>query len=275
MNDCEFLLWSIDELTTFGEKCELCNKRDGAENDTNTNTNMNEKSKKSSKCSNCDDCDDLLEQFFNCLLGYKTKTSARYLITHSVNSQALTLENAVNFYKHYKLPKLPEYDDLAKKSIPSEVIFCIIFFFSLIQIRFSMNFFKKFNEKLTEIIRLVQSQKEIEFDLDEFVYESFKQEFEKENPSEAETVFESIRRYSSVPKVFEPEIFYLLGDYNFKNEKDESKKFSKAGLVYFIQDLAFNEDRFDSWACLALTKSSCTLNDYLENVCLSDLNRFI
>lgn len=59
------------------------------------------------------------------------------------------------------------------------------------------------------------------------------------------------------------DIYYLIGDYYHKTEKDFHKKKEKM-LKYLVKDVTLNK-RFDSWADLALTQSETVLNDYLEN----------
>lgn len=56
-------------------------------------------------------------------------------------------------------------------------------------------------------------------------------------------------KHSGIPREVE-NIFYLLGDYYFKN-----KEWLKA-IDNYIMDLAIVPDRFDSWAAVALAIGS-------------------
>ena len=56
-------------------------------------------------------------------------------------------------------------------------------------------------------------------------------------------------KHSGIPSAVE-NVFYLLGDYYFKN-----KEWAKA-IDNYMLDLALVPDRFDSWAALALATGS-------------------
>ena len=118
-------------------KCQICNQieevnvedTETESSDQNSDENLtSEKAKKpsstaSNECGTCDDCNFLLEQSFACLFGYKSKNARKnYLESHAVTKLAYTLDNCVHLYNYFKPYDMPEYDDMAKYSIPQEVI---------------------------------------------------------------------------------------------------------------------------------------------------------
>ena len=120
------------------QKCEICNQIESVEEATDTEVELSNpqqsaeetgsKKKKfqasvsSQHCHSCGDCELLLEQSFMCLFGYK-KQRRNYLDVHTVINIPYTLENCVHLYEFYKPSYIPEYDDLAKYSMPAEVNF--------------------------------------------------------------------------------------------------------------------------------------------------------
>ncbi len=126
-NEGELLSWLVQTLVEMKSQCETCNL---VLNNDVTRTNMAaedqtvDKASKANlnKCATCSEMDKLLDQAFYCLFGYKKRT-LRFLENHTCGKLAYTLENSVNVYNYYKPGKLPEYDDLPKMSIPTEVRF--------------------------------------------------------------------------------------------------------------------------------------------------------
>ena len=275
VNNGEFLVWSIGVLMGFLDKCEACNEK-VIENEFSNGMNeeidilnasdfkekapprrQTAKKPSTSKCSDCDDCNHLLNQAFHCLFGYKTKTNAKYLETHSSTSSAsritYTLANSVNMYNHFKPDKLPEYDDLVKFSIPIE-----------------------FYDFLREIIKLANPEEGVENADEETsaLFDTFREDFQQQEIKDIDSLLDKLKSLVSVPDESQRDIYYLLADFNFKNQKPAS-----LASGYFIKDLIINDNRFDSWTALALITSSDLLEDYLEEGIhlkhLPDADKFI
>lgn len=189
-------------------------------------------------CDTCDDCNDLLEQSFACLFGYR-KPRQKYLENHTVVNIEYTLENCVRVYEHFKLDELPEYDDVQKWSVTPE-----------------------FNEFLLLVVRLM-NERWAQSDDDLIALQNkFMNGLEAEDHAEIEGVIKSLRGGQDLGRFID--IFYMLGDFALKTEKDFERKKSLV-MKYLIKDITVNNERYDSWAALALLQSSIVLEEYLEH----------
>ncbi|XP_076347198.1 calcineurin-binding protein cabin-1-like isoform X4 [Tachypleus tridentatus] len=157
-----------------------------------------------------------VEQCFYCLYAHPSKrTKAKHLQEHNAPQIILTWERAVQLFDYFKPSVLPEFDSYKSSTISAE---CEIL--------------------LRRISALVPPQEDPSNNVDKVVayieggtdrYPSF---------------------HTDKPLGVVKDIYYLLGDYYFKN-----KEFGKA-IRFYILDICVNSDRIDSWAGMALARSS-------------------
>jgi len=222
-NQGQFLFWSAQTLMDYIRTCNICN------------TNNSE------TCNSCDECEILLEQTFYCLFGYRKakRSSSSYLDNHSVVRVGYTLENCRLMYEFFRPEKIPEFDDLAKFSITND-----------------------FKEFLLEILAMFEHRLEsLEADLDLLTVRFFKC-LETEEFDEIETELAGLKVAGRKGEEVFSDIYYLVGDFYYKMEKDFEKK--KAKMTRFlVKDITVNADRFDAWSALALCQSETVLGEYL------------
>jgi hypothetical protein len=192
-NEGEFLSWMIKCLFDAKSKCDICmNNHQNQENKSNLN-----------KCI-CNEIDKILDQCFFCLYGYKKRT-LRYLENHVVSKIQSTLETSVDLYNFYKPTKLPEYDDLPKYSVPAE-----------------------FNDLLLEIVKLIHQKKfgndEEQDEAFELIKDQFLIAFETENYDELDDYLSIYTDHDDLESSVFRDVYFLIGDYYFKFEKNFDKK---------------------------------------------------
>ena len=104
----------------------MCSKNTSTKYQESSDEESNKSDKSTSKSTDddniccCAEFDLLLEQSFFCLFGFKKK-SARHLKNHSRITQSFNADNCWNLYFYFKPNKMPEYDDLIKSSLSTEV----------------------------------------------------------------------------------------------------------------------------------------------------------
>lgn len=142
-------------------------------------------------------------------------------------------------YEHFKLSELPEYDDVAKWSVSSE-----------------------FNEFLLQVVLPLLG---IEDETLVQLQENFLQGLETEQHEEVAELVKGLRgcdvRSEEMGRF--RDMYFMLGDYALKTEKDFERKKSLV-LKFLSKDITLNSERYDSWAALALLQSSIVLEEYLE-----------
>ncbi|XP_055382064.1 calcineurin-binding protein cabin-1-like [Condylostylus longicornis] len=177
-----------------------------------------------------------VEQLTYCLFGYPAKKArSKHIEEHDAKNIDITFELAVKIFDFYRPEILPEFNSYKLDSISSD-----------------------FEALLLKILPLIPKEcdpTDYSKDIREFV---IGQNFEL--PEEGFDKLPFRIKY----------IFYLLGDFYFKN-RDLQKS-----IKYYILDLTCEPKRFDSWAGIALSKqsrldtklNSCTAVDFKE--CLDD-----
>ncbi|XP_071956873.1 uncharacterized protein [Antedon mediterranea] len=164
------------------------------------------------------DLEHALEQSFYCLYSHPNrKTKARHLSDHGVDELPLLWEDSRFLFNYFKPKILPEFDSYKTSTMSSEL-----------------------ESLLLKISRIIPAQ---------------------ENPA---NTLESIQLYldgttDTAPYIPQDkpvqthvvqELYYLLADYYFKN-----KEWGKA-IKFYLHDLCVNPDRFDSWAGMAMARST-------------------
>ncbi|GBN00302.1 Calcineurin-binding protein cabin-1 [Araneus ventricosus] len=159
-----------------------------------------------------------LEQCIYCLYGHPHKrTRAKHLQEHNARQIPLTWEKACLIFQYFKPNVLPEFDSYRTSTVSAEL-----------------------ESLLKRISALVPPDEDPTNRVDNYTaYIEGVTEKCPEAPFKDKTV-------SPVVK----DLYYLLGDYYFKN-----KEFSKA-IRFYLMDICINPDRQDSWAGMALSRSS-------------------
>ncbi|CAF0778497.1 unnamed protein product [Brachionus calyciflorus] len=244
-NNGEFLNWAIEKSIKFKLECEICSMKkvssadkDQTDEDSNKSAKSATKSTDSDNICCCQEYDEILEQLFFCLFGFKKK-SARHLKNHSRITQSYDANNCWNLYFSYKPNKFPEYDDLQKYSLTTEIYDLFTDILRLIQ-----KDYEDENEKCRD--EFINALESLDFNLIDSALSDLSTKYTKEN----ELKFK--------------DIFYYLADFNFKIEKDQKKKDLLIN-TYYIKDLIYNKERFDSWTAFGLYRSTEVLEQYLEN----------
>nr|CAB3262754.1 uncharacterized protein LOC100182772 [Phallusia mammillata] len=166
----------------------------------------------------------MVEQCFCCLFAYPSRGKVRYLQEHSVKQLTATWPDYLAMFSFSRPPRLPEFDSF--KAIT------VSFDFTQLILR-AINF----------VPQSVQSQiPNSDSDVTAFV-ESHRDDVTA-GLKTLEGGKDEVRALG--------DMYYLLGDYNFKN-KDMTK-----AVKYYSLDLRINPTRFDSWAGMALARSSQT-----------------
>ncbi|RNA38515.1 calcineurin-binding cabin-1 isoform X1 [Brachionus plicatilis] len=258
-NGGEFLTFGIEKLIKFKLECEFCSTNKNLEIykreiDEETNKSDKTSTKGSDDDKNiclCSDFDELLEQFFYCLFGFRKK-SAKHLKNHSRITKSFDVNNCWNLYYFYQPNKFPEYDDLPKFSLTSEI-----------------------NDLMRDILVLITGSN-IDDELDKCTSEFIQKAHDFDSLDQVLDYLS--KKYNKNQEAEFKDIYYYLGDYNFKIEKEKDRK-NRFIYNYFIKDLLLNKDRVDSWATLGLYKSSETLLFYTESGKIikteADVNEFM
>lgn len=158
-----------------------------------------------------------IEQCFYCLYGHPHRRGkVKHLQEHNAKQVSLTWDNCKQVFDFFKPQYLPGFDSYKASTVSSEL-----------------------EVLLKSIAALVPPD---------------------QDPSNMETTIAayidgSVDTFPTLPDTsnFSPlvlELYYLLGDYYFKN-----KEFAKA-IRYYTLDACLNPDRLDSWAGLALSRST-------------------
>ncbi|KAG1683077.1 Calcineurin-binding protein cabin-1 [Nymphon striatum] len=167
-----------------------------------------------------------LEQCFYCLYGHPSKkTKAKHLQEHGSPQIALTWERAKVVFEYFKPFEVPEFDSYKTSTISGDV-----------------------ENLLRRIVVLVPTHKNpkntpdtvmayIEGSTEHYPVESNNQDQNKIYP------FFDFRPIIN-------ELYYLLADYYFKN-KEQGK-----AIKFYILDICVNPNHMDSWAGMALARSS-------------------
>ncbi|KAG8195575.1 hypothetical protein JTE90_002197 [Oedothorax gibbosus] len=159
-----------------------------------------------------------LEQCIYCLYGHPNKRSrAKHLQEHNSKQLTLTWERAALIFQYFRPNVLPEFDSYRTSTVSAEL-----------------------ESLLKRIIALVPPDQDPTSKVD-----SYTAYIEGATDKCPEPPFKD-KELSSMIK----DLYYLLGDYYFKN-----KEFSKA-IRFYLMDICFNPERQDSWAGMALSRSS-------------------
>lgn len=164
-----------------------------------------------------EDLNNGIEQCFYCLYGHPHRRGkVKHLQEHNAKQVSLTWDNCKKVFDFFKPPYLPGFDSFKASTVSSEL-----------------------EVLLKSIVALVPPD---------------------QDPSNIESTIAayidgSIDTFPTLPDTsnFSPlvlELYYLLGDYYFKN-----KEFTKA-IRYYTLDVCLNPDRLDSWAGLALSRNT-------------------
>ncbi|PRD36635.1 UNVERIFIED_CONTAM: Cabin1 [Trichonephila clavipes] len=159
-----------------------------------------------------------LEQCIYCLYGHPHKrTRAKHLQEHSARQIPLTWEKACLIFQYFKPNVLPEFDSYRTSTVSAEL-----------------------ESLLKRISALVPPEQDPTTRVDNYTaYIEGVTEKCPEAPFKDKPVSDAVK-----------DLYYLLGDYYFKN-----KEFSKA-IKFYLMDICINPDRQDSWAGMALSRSS-------------------
>ncbi|XP_071040839.1 calcineurin-binding protein cabin-1 isoform X2 [Parasteatoda tepidariorum] len=159
-----------------------------------------------------------LEQCIYCLYGHPHKrTRAKHLQEHNSKQISLTWERAATIFQYFKPNILPEFDSYRTSTISAEL-----------------------ESLLKRITSLVPPDEDPTTCFDTYTaYIEGATDRCPDPPFGNKTMSPLVK-----------DLYYLLGDYYFKN-----KEFSKAIRLY-LMDICINPDRQDSWAGMALSRSS-------------------
>lgn len=164
-----------------------------------------------------EDLESGLEQCFYCLYGHPNKrTKAKHLQEHNAQMITLTWERSLLLFEYFKPSVLPEFDSYRTNTVSAEL-----------------------ENLLRRILSLVPAEEDPTLRVDSVIAYI-------EGGTDKCPVLPS----DKVPGPIVKSLYYLLGDYYFKN-----KEFGKA-IKFYILDICVNPDRFDSWAGMALARSS-------------------
>ncbi|XP_054714787.1 LOW QUALITY PROTEIN: calcineurin-binding protein cabin-1-like [Uloborus diversus] len=159
-----------------------------------------------------------LEQCIYCLYGHPNKrTRAKHLQEHNTKQIPLTWERAGVIFQYFKPNILPEFDSYRTSTISAEL-----------------------ESLLKRLSTLVPSDEDPTTRVD--AYTAYIEGGTDKCP---DPPFKD-----KTPSAVVKDLYYLLGDYYFKN-----KEFSKA-IRFYLFDICINPDRQDSWAGMALSRSS-------------------
>ncbi|CAH1273708.1 CABIN1 [Branchiostoma lanceolatum] len=159
-----------------------------------------------------------LEQCYYCLYGHPNKKAkARHLMEHDSTQVPLTWDDVEPMFEFFKPKVIPEFDSYKTSTVSAEL-----------------------EHLLRRIVALVPTDPKPANTTESVVaYIESQTDEPPAIPSD---------RPITLPVV--KELFYLLADYYFKN-----KESSKA-IKFYLQDICVCPDRLDSWAGMALARSS-------------------
>ncbi|XP_023231855.1 calcineurin-binding protein cabin-1-like [Centruroides sculpturatus] len=164
-----------------------------------------------------EDLESGLEQCFYCLYGHPSKrTKAKHLQEHNAQMITLTWERSFLLFEYFKPSVLPEFDSYRTNTVSAEL-----------------------ENLLRRILALIPADEDPSSRVDAITAYI-------EGGTDKCPVLPDDKNPSTIVK----SLYYLLGDYYFKN-----KEFGKA-IKFYILDICVNPDRFDSWAGMALARSS-------------------
>ncbi|XP_074660409.1 uncharacterized protein LOC141912887 [Tubulanus polymorphus] len=160
-----------------------------------------------------------LEQCIYCLYNHPNKKGkARHLQDHNVNQITLSWESAVMLFYYFKPKTLPEFDSYKTSTVSADL-----------------------ENLLRRITLLIPNT-----DVPQITIDSISQFID--GVTQAPPTFPEEHQPDDRPVI--NEIYYLLADYYFKN-KEQGK-----AIKFYLHDLCLNPERFDSWAGMALARSS-------------------
>ncbi|KAI8501248.1 hypothetical protein Bbelb_213430 [Branchiostoma belcheri] len=159
-----------------------------------------------------------LEQCYYCLYGHPNKKAkARHLMEHESPQVPLTWEDVEPMFEFFKPKVIPEFDSYKTSTVSAEL-----------------------EHLLRRIVALVPTDPNPANTTESVVaYIEGQKDDPPAIPSDRPITLPVVR-----------ELFYLLADYYFKN-----KESSKA-IKFYLQDICVCPDRLDSWAGMALARSS-------------------
>lgn len=158
-----------------------------------------------------------IEQCFYCLYGHPNRRGkVKHLQEHNAKPVSLTWDGCKHLFDFFKPQYLPGFDSYKASTVSSELEVLL--------------------KRITALVPPEQDPSNIETTI-------------------AAYIDGSVNTFPTLPDTsnFSPvvlELYYLLGDYYFKN-----KEFAKA-IRYYTLDVCLNPDRLDSWAGLALSRST-------------------
>ncbi len=158
-----------------------------------------------------------LDQALYCLYCHPSKKSrARHLVDHGSSALALKWDKCAVLMSVVRPKKLPEFDDFKALSITADTEALL----------------RRFVALIPDCYQLQERCKKLESYLND-------RKDRSGFPETLEDFPEGLR-----------DLFYLLGDYNFKNSNFE------AAADLCVKDLALNPTRLDSWVALSLSRAS-------------------
>ncbi|XP_033111839.1 calcineurin-binding protein cabin-1-like isoform X1 [Anneissia japonica] len=164
------------------------------------------------------DLEHALEQSFYCLYSHPNrKAKAKHLVDHGVDELPLLWEDTKFLFEYFKPKILPEFDSYKTSTMSSELESLLL--------------------KISRIIPEQQNPANTIESLQAFI-------------DGTTDVVPCIPPNKPVKLHVVQELYYLLADYNFKN-----KEWGKA-IKFYLHDLCVNPERFDSWAGMAMARST-------------------
>lgn len=158
-----------------------------------------------------------IEQCFYCLYGHPSRRGkVKHLQEHNARQISLTWERCQQVFDFFKPSVMPEFDSYRTSTVSSEL-----------------------EVLLRRITSLIPPEQDPSTSMDAVVAYI-------EGGTDSFPSLPDMQAFSSVVQ----QVYYLLGDYYFKN-----KEFGKA-IRYYMLDICINPTRLDSWAGMALSRSS-------------------
>ncbi|KAF6029656.1 cabin1 [Bugula neritina] len=175
--------------------------------------------KQSSECNNPQLTEQLVNQCIYCLYGHPNKKiRAKSLTDHNSPLAPISWSVAQQLFSLYKPKSVPEYDSYKSSTISAEL-----------------------EHLVKRLVALVPAHCQPDSRVESAVYSYL---------TDSGTLESVDQREKQQPNSLCKDGFYLLADYYFKN-KEPLK-----AIKHYVQDLYYQPDRFDSWAGMALAKSS-------------------
>nr|XP_039248524.1 calcineurin-binding protein cabin-1-like [Styela clava] len=188
-----------------------------------------------------------IEQCFFCLYGFPNKIlKSSMLIDHASQQSVLTWAGAVEMLEYFRPAVLPGFDSYKANTMLGETASLVMRIIKLIP--------QKLSNKVDNSLKILEDSIGKICDLKNLKI-----------PDIESVDLEAIK-----------DIYYLLADYYFKN-----KEMTQAARYYQL-DLCLNAERFDSWAGLALAKSSiideklrlCVAKSSTNELAIIELSKF-